>query len=98
MRSDHAESAPRRKRGEFYGAAVRGKLGDGRNKVMSLLWTKEGKYWKIVAIRIGDGIDAGITPKATAAAPTPPEAEPKTISGDPKAVKDITSFYESWIG
>lgn len=37
------ESAKKEK-GEFYGAAVRGKLGDGRNKVMSMLWTKEGKY------------------------------------------------------
>jgi len=32
----------KKEKGEFYGAAVRGKLGDGRNKVMSLLWTKEG--------------------------------------------------------
>jgi len=52
----------KKEKGEFYGAAVRGKLGDGRNKVMSLLWTKEGKYWKIIAIRIDDGSDAGIVP------------------------------------
>ena len=82
----------------FYGAALRGRLGDGRNKVMSLLWTKERKYWKIVAIRIDDGSNAGITPKTAAAAPSPAEAEPKPISGDPGAVQDITSFYESWIG
>jgi hypothetical protein len=87
----------KKEKGEFYGAAVRGKLGDGHNKVMSLLWTKEGKYWKIVAIRIDDGSDAGITPQ-TAAAPPSTEAEPKSISGDPQAVKDITSFYEYWIG
>jgi hypothetical protein len=88
----------KKEKGEFYGAALRGKLGNGRNKVMSLLWTKEGKYWRIVAIRIDDGSDAGITPETTAAASPLPEAEPKTISGDPKAVKDITSFYEFWIG
>jgi len=85
----------KKEKGEFYGAALRGTLGDGRNKVMSLLWTKEGKYWKIVAIRIDDGSDAGITPKTAAA--LLPEAKPQIISGDPKAVKDITSFYESWI-
>src|SRR6516164_9284511 len=39
-------------KGKFYSAALRGKQGDGRDKVMSLLWTKEGKYWKIIAIRI----------------------------------------------
>jgi hypothetical protein len=86
----------KKEKGEFYGAAVRGKMGDGRNKVMSLLWTKEGKYWKIVAIRIDDDSNAGITPKTAAAAPA--QAEPKAISGDPQAVKNITSFYESWIG
>jgi hypothetical protein len=64
---------------------------------MSLLWTKEGKYWKIAAIRVDDGSGGGITPQTAAALPST-EAEPKTISGDPKAVKDITSFYESWIG
>jgi hypothetical protein len=85
-------------KGEFYGAALRGKLSDGRNKVMSLLWTKEGKYWKIVAIRIDDGNDAGITPKTAAGASSIPEAEPAKIAGNPDAVKDITSFYQLWVG
>ena len=85
-------------KGEFYGVAFRGKLGDGRNKAMSLLWTKEGKYWKIIAIRIDDGSDAGITPKAATAAPPFSEADPEKIAGDSDAVKDITSFYQSWVG
>jgi hypothetical protein len=88
----------RKEKGEFYVAAFRGKLGDGRNRVMSLLWTKEGKYWEVIAIRTDDDSDAGITPMTAAAGPQVSEAEPKTISGDPQAVKDITSFYESWIG
>jgi hypothetical protein len=87
-----------KEKGEFYSAAFRGKLGDGRNRVMSLLWTKEGRYWKVIAIRTDDDSDAGITPMTAAAAPQVYEAEPKTVSGDPQAVKDITSFYESWIG
>jgi hypothetical protein len=84
-------------KGKFYSAALRGKQGDGRDKVMSLLWTKEGKYWKIIAIRIDDGSHGGITPKTAPASPVP-EAEPDTIAGDPNAVKDITSFYQSWVG
>src|SRR6516225_6777804 len=87
----------KKEKGEFYGAAVRGKLSDRRNKVMSLLWTKEGKYWQIVAIRIDDGNAAGITPKTDASASAAAAAEPKTIAGDPKAVSDITSFYEAWV-
>ena len=85
-------------KGEFYGVAFRGKLGDGRNKVMSLLWTKEGKYWKIIAIRVDDGSDAGITPKIATTAPPLSEADPEKIAGDSNAVKDITSFYQSWVG
>ena len=64
---------------------------------MSLLWRKEGKYWEIVAIRIDDGSAAGITPKTAASASAAATAEPKTIAGDPKAVNDITSFYEAWV-
>jgi hypothetical protein len=65
---------------------------------MSLIWTKEGSYWKIVAIRLEDSSDAGFTPVKTAAAPAVSEPEPRKIGGDPNAVKDITDFYQSWIG
>jgi len=83
---------------KFYGTAFRGKQGQSRNKVMSLLWTKEDKYWRIIAIRLDDGSDAGITPKTAVAAPAVTVAEPERIAGDPDAVKDVTSFYELWVG
>lgn len=82
---------------KFYATAFRGKQGDGRNKVMSLLWAQEGKYWKIVAIRIDDATTAGIVPTRAAAAPKAPEAEPAKFEGDPTAVKDITNFYQTWL-
>jgi hypothetical protein len=83
----------------FYSTAFRAKQGDSRNKVMSLLWTKEGKYWNIVAIRIDDGSDAGITTLRQAAGASPvTEAQPERIAGDPNAVKNITSFYQLWVG
>jgi hypothetical protein len=63
---------------------------------MSLLWAQEGGYWKIIAIRIEDSSDAGILPKQ-AAVTLPPDEEPKSISGDPDAVKAITQFYQTWI-
>jgi hypothetical protein len=83
---------------KFYSTAFRGKQGDGLSKVMSLLWTKEGKYWKIVAIRVDDANHAGITPKTAAAATPVREPESQKIAGDPDAVKDITTFYELWVG
>jgi hypothetical protein len=59
---------------------------------MSLIWTTEGSYWKIVAIRLEDCSDAGFTPVKTAAAPAVSEPEPRKIGGDPNAVKDITDL------
>ena len=63
---------------------------------MSLLWAQEGDYWKIVAIRIEDSSDAGIVPN-NAAETVPKVEEPRSIAGDPAAVKDITEFYQTWI-
>jgi hypothetical protein len=82
---------------KYYATAFRGRQGDGRNKVMSLLWTQEGEYWKIIAIRIDDVSDVGIVPKNTAAQTEPAEEDPPSIVGDPAAVKDITQFYVTWI-
>ncbi len=82
--------------GKYFATAFRGKQGDSRNKVMSLLWAQEGGYWKIVAIRIEDSSDAGIVPN-NAAETVPKVEEPRSITGDPAAVKDITKFYQTWI-
>ena len=83
--------------GKYFATAFRGKQGDSRSKVMSLLWAQEGDYWKIVAIRIEDSSDAGIVPKNAAAQAVPSVEEPRNITGDPAAVKDITEFYETWV-
>ena len=92
-----AEQAGKKTKDKFYDTVFRGKQGDSRNRVMSLLWTKEGSYFKIIAIRLEDSSDAGFTPGKSAAA-LPAEPEPMKIAGDPNALKDITDFYQSWIG
>lgn len=81
---------------KYYATAFRGKRGNAQDKVMVLLWAQEGKYWKVVAIRIQDSNSAGIVPKKASTAPAPTTA-PERFAGDPKAVSDITSFYRSWI-
>lgn len=91
------EGASKNSKEKYFATAFREKQDDSRNQVMSLLWAKEGKYWKIVAIRIEDSSDAGLTPTKTAGA-SPVSTNPEKIAGDPNAVKDITSFYESWVG
>ncbi len=82
---------------KYYGTAFKEKQGGSGNKMISLLWAQEGGYWKIIAVRIEDSGDAGIVPK-NAAVTAPAEEEPKSIAGDPGAVKDITQFYQTWIG
>ena len=82
---------------KYFATAFRGKKGNSQNKAMSLLWAQEGGYWKIVAIRIEDGGDAGLVPKNTAAVAVPKVEEPRSIAGDPASVKEITQFYQAWI-
>jgi hypothetical protein len=82
---------------KYFATAFRGKQGDSRNKVMSLLWAQEGGYWKIISIRIEDNNDAGLVPNNAAVRAVPSVEEPRSITGDPAAVKDITEFYQAWI-
>ena len=91
------DDTSKRSKEKYFATAFRGKQGDSRNKVMSPLWAQEGGYWKIVAIRIEDSSDAGIVPKNAAAQAVPSLEEPRSIAGDPAAVKDITDFYQTWI-
>jgi hypothetical protein len=91
------DESGKRPQEKYYGTAFKEKQDSNGNKMMSLLWVQEGGYWKIIAIRIEDSSDAGIIPKnATVTAPA--EEEPKSIAGDPEAVKDITRFYQTWVG
>ena len=93
----HRRRYEQRIKEKYFATAFRGKQGDSRNKVMSLLWAQEAGYWKIIAIRIEDGSNAGIVPKNAAAQAVPAVEEPRSIAGDPAAVKDITEFYQTWI-
>ncbi len=90
------DESGRRSQEKYYGTAFRAKQGGSKYKVMSLLWGQEGGYWKIIAIRIEDSSDVGIIPKKTAVTASA-EEEPKSIAGDPEAVKNITQFYQTWV-
>ena len=91
------DDSSKRSKEKYFATAFRGKKGDSRNKVMSLLWTEEGDYWIIIAIRIEDSSDAGLVPNNAAAQTEPSVGEPRSIAGDSAALKDITEFYQTWI-
>ena len=92
-----ADSSGKGSKDKYFATAFRGKQGDSASKVMSLLWTQEGGYWKIVAIRLEDGKDADIVPQKAGAQAEPTVEEPQSIAGDPGAVKAIAEFYQTWI-
>jgi hypothetical protein len=92
--NDDSNKRPKEK---YFATALRGKKGNSRNKVMSLLWAREGDYWKIIAIRIEDSSDADVVPKNAAAQTEPSVEEPRNIVADPAAVKYVTQFYQTWI-
>jgi hypothetical protein len=92
-----SEASGNHSKEKYFATVFRGKQGDGRNKVMTLLWAKEGDYWKIIAIRLEDGSDAGIVPSNAAVQAEPSVEEPRNIAGDPTAEKDILEFYQTWI-
>ncbi|MGB7439395.1 MAG: hypothetical protein WBR26_04545 [Candidatus Acidiferrum sp.] len=80
---------------KFYATEFREKVA-GQNTVVNLLWVEERKYWRIVAISALDAGNADITPHRPIT-PAVAETAPERIAGDPKAIKDITDFYDSWI-
>ena len=86
-----------RSKEKFFATAFRGKQGDSRNKVMTLLWAQQSGFWKIIAIRLEDGSDAGIVPKNAKAQAEPPVEEPRSVAGDPAAGRAILEFYQTWI-
>jgi hypothetical protein len=92
-----ADDSSKRSKQKYFATAFRGKRGNSRNKVMSLLWAQESGYWKIIAIHIEDSSDAGLVPNNPANVAVPAVEEPRSIVGDPAAVKEITQFYQTWI-
>jgi len=91
------EESSKKHKEKYFATVVRGKQGDSRNKVMSLLWAEEGRYWKVVAIRIEDGSTASILPKTASKTLSDQNTSPEDFTGDPNAVNDITDFYKSWL-
>ena len=53
--------------GDYFGSAFRLKAGDSKGSTVYFLWSKEGNYWKIVALKLADEADPKMV--ATAASP-----------------------------
>jgi hypothetical protein len=90
------QKAPSQKYGNYFASAFRAKAGPGKGSTIYLLWTKEDKHWKIVALHVADEADPSVIP---AAAPIVSKAETmqKQVKGDPKAVEATQKFLSAWL-
>jgi len=85
--------------GTYFVSAFRLKAPKGKSDTITLVWTKEGKYWKVVAWEFEpEEAKPGTMPdtrkrKAVAAA-----AAPKTYShADPDFLRASNDFLQSWL-
>jgi hypothetical protein len=87
------------KYGQYFAAVFRLKTPGSKNDAITLLWTKEGKYWKVVAWEIEPG-DAkpGAIPdtrqRRRLATATPAKAR---VSADPALVAASHDFLHAWL-
>ena len=81
--------------GDYFGSAFRLKAGDSKGSTVYFLWSKEGNYWKIVALKTADEADPKMV--ATAATPATPKVPPMPrVNGDPKLIQAVQQFLSAW--
>jgi hypothetical protein len=87
------------KYGQYYASVFRLKARSGKSDAITLLWTKEGKYWRVVAWEIEPAeAKPGAIPdtrRRKRVAPAPPV---KTrVSADPALLEATHDFLHTWL-
>jgi hypothetical protein len=90
-----AKNEPSKKYGDYFGSAFRLKAGASKGSTVYFLWSKEGDYWKIVALKIADEADPKMV--ATTATPATPKVLPMPrVNADPKLIQAVQQFLSAW--
>ena len=84
------------KYGHYYASAFQLKPPQGRGDTVTMLWAKEGNYWKVIAwdIEPEDAKPEAVPDMRKHA--TPPVAEAST-KGDPDLLRSSGQFLHSWL-
>jgi hypothetical protein len=90
-----AKKEPSKKYGDYFGSAFRLKAGDSKGSTVYFLWSKEGNYWKIVALKTADEADPKMV-ATTASAATPKVPPMPRVNGDPKLIQAVQQFLSAW--
>lgn len=86
-----------KKQGEYYASVFRLKSATGKSDALTLVWTREGKYWKVVSWEVEPpegkpGTTTRDTRRAALAA-----ARPQKMKGDPAVVQATHDFLHTWL-
>ena len=87
------------KYGRYFASVFRLKARSGKSDALTLLWTKEGKYWRVVAWEIeAQEAKPGVIPdtrrRKRLAAPPPAKAR---VTADPALLEASHDFLHTWL-
>ncbi len=85
--------------GRYFAAVFRLKAGKGKSDAITLLWTKEGKYWKVVAwdVEPEEGRPSAMPDTRRKQASTVAAAPKASAQGDPEFLRASHDFLHSWL-
>jgi hypothetical protein len=79
--------------GEQFAAAFKLQVPGRPAYTMVLVWAREGKDWRVVAM---EAIEAGGMPGAARRVPDAPKAAAR-VAGDPALIATVKAYYEAWL-
>jgi hypothetical protein len=92
-------SGQERKLGTYFASVFRLKAAKGKSDAITLIWAKEGKYWKVVAWEVEpEEAVPGVTPdtrrRTASAAASPAKTR---VKSDPAVVQASHDFLHTWL-
>jgi hypothetical protein len=86
------------KQGTYFASVFRLKSATGKSDVITVLWTKEGKYWKVVSWQLEPAeAKPGTTPDVRRAAAAAKRPVRQKLSVDPAVVQTSHDFLHTWL-
>jgi hypothetical protein len=91
-------SGKENKQGTYFASVFRLKSAAGKSDAVTLLWTKEGKYWKVVSWELEPSeAKPGATPDVRRAAAVAKRPVKEKYAADPAVVQATHDFLRTWL-
>jgi hypothetical protein len=90
-------SEPKAKTGRYFGSVFKLKPKQGKGDTVTMVWTREGKYWKVIAWDVEpDGSKPDAVPDTRRRATTATVA-PSQMQGDAALLQGSDQFLHAWL-